>query len=89
MQPKFLQTEEAKYVIYSTSTFGFAMVEANNKFVKGTKRHLYTLGFQEAIRMCFLDSEQHESVEFSRPIFTAEGSLHLSLRQQVRVKATP
>lgn len=55
-QPNFVEVQQGRYHVYTQSVFGFAMVESDLKFVKGTKRHLYSLGFKEIIRMCSLDA---------------------------------
>jgi hypothetical protein len=84
-----MKTEENKYVVYTSSTFGFSMVERDLKFIKGTKRLTYTLAFKEAIRMCFLETDTEDSVEFSRPIVNATNVIESFAKRYIRVKATP
>lgn len=55
-QPIFMEVQQGRYNVYTNFIFAFGMVENDLKFVKGTKRHIYSLGFKEVMRMCSLDA---------------------------------
>lgn len=58
------------------------------QFVKGSKRHIYTLGFRDALKMCFIDPVHNESVLFNKVIPSMSGNpLEPPLKRHIRIKA--